>query len=324
MQHCLTAPRETEANVSDIRITGLVTNVQRFSIHDGPGIRTTVFLKGCSLRCFWCHNPEALSPVPEVQWFSDRCIGCDACIRVCPHQAHMRRDGTRCQRQRFYLRDRCQGCGRCTEACYADALVMAGHAWAADEIVNLLLRDREFYERSGGGITLSGGEPALQADFSKAVLEQCRRAGLHTAIETAAHCSWECLEAMLLALDLVILDLKCIDTSAHQAATGVRNHLILENARRLGETCVPLIVRTPVVPSFNDTADAIGAVAEFVRRLPNLIEYELMPFHSLAKVKYASLGLEYKVDHLQPPGAEALDLLAGAARTAGLTHVKIG
>jgi len=300
-------------------LRGLITNVQRFSIHDGPGIRTTVFFKGCPLRCFWCHNPETLRMRPEVQLFPDRCIGCGVCLERCEHGAHVQVNG-----QRQFRRDLCQACGRCVETCYAEALVMAGRWWTPEELVAELLRDQPFYEQSGGGITLSGGEPLLQQPFSLRVLQMCRQAGLHTAIETAAFCRWESLAELLPWLDLVIMDVKLMDDAQHRAVTGVSNRRILENARRLAETDAPLIVRTPVIPTVNDTPHAICAVATFLRDFPNLLYYELMPFHRLAEGKYRSLDLPYRASGLVSPARKTMEALAQRARDCGVPEVKVG
>lgn len=298
---------------------GLVTNVQRFSLHDGPGIRTTVFLKGCPLRCFWCHNPEDLRPEPELQFFPDRCIGCGACLERCPEGAHLLEEG----RHRF-LRERCRACGRCVETCGAEALELAGRWWTAPELVRLLVRDWEFYRQSNGGITLSGGEPLMQAGFCLSVLQLAREEGLHTAMETSAHGPWEPLAALLPWLDLVIVDLKLLDRDRHLETTGVPNDAILANAACLGESGVPLIVRTPVVPGVNDTPEDIIAIAEFIRGWPRLIYYELMPLHRLAEGKYRSLGREYRASGLEAPDREPLEALAAAARSVGVAGVRIG
>ena len=298
---------------------GLITNVQRFSIHDGPGIRTTVFLKGCPLRCFWCHNPETLRLQPEVQLFPERCIGCRACLERCPQGAHVEVDG-----RREFRRELCQACGRCTDTCYAEALVMTGRWWTPEELLAEILRDKEFYDNSGGGITLSGGEPLFQQRFSLRVLQLCKEAGLHTAIETAALCPWEDLAELLPWLDLVMMDIKLVDDEQHRAATGVSNRRILANARRLSETGIPLIVRTPVVPTVNDNPEAIGAVAEFIKGFPNLLYYELMPFHHLAEGKYRSLGEEYRARDLRTPPKETMQALAQHAREVGVADTRVG
>jgi pyruvate formate lyase activating enzyme len=305
--------------MSSDALRGLITNVQRFSIHDGPGIRTTVFFKGCPLHCFWCHNPETLRPQPEIQLFPDRCIGCGVCFERCPQGAHVLTDG-----QRQFRRELCQACGRCAEECYAEAIVLVGKWWTAEELVEELLKDQPFYKQSGGGITLSGGEPLLQQPFSLRVLQLCRHEGLHTAIETAGCCRWEDLEELLPWLDLVIMDIKLMDDASHREATGASNRQILQNVLRLAETDAPLLLRTPVVPTVNDTLEAIGEIAAFVRGLPNLVYYELMPFHRMAEGKYNSLGLSYRARHLEAPPKELLESLAQHARDIGVHKVKIG
>jgi len=308
--------------MDDLR--GLITNVQRFSIHDGPGIRTTVFFKGCPLRCFWCHNPETWRKRPEVQVFLERCIGCGECFQRCPQGAHVMVKGNGHEPRRVFRREVCQGCGLCVDTCYAEALVMAGKWWTPEELLEELLRDKPFYDQSNGGITLSGGEPLMQQAFSLRVLQLCREAGLHTAIETAAYCRWEELKELLPWLDLVMMDIKLIDEGRHRAVTGVSNQCILENARRLAATGVPIIVRTPVVPTVNDDEASICAVARFVQELDHVRYYELMPFHRLAEGKYRSLDIPYEARELEPPSREALDALAEAARSCGPTEVKVG
>lgn len=300
-------------------LRGLVSKVQRFSIHDGPGIRTTVFLKGCPLRCFWCHNPETWRPQPELQVFPERCIGCGACFERCPQQAHAMVAG-----QRQFRRELCRACGRCAETCYAEALVMVGRWYMPEELLEELVRDRAFYETSGGGVTLSGGEPLQQRRFALRLLQLAREAGLHTAIETAALGRWQDLAELLPYLDLWLIDIKHLDDAAHRATTGASNRSILANARRLAATGRPLIVRTPVVPTVNDTVEAIGAIAAFIARFPNLLYYELIPFHGLAEGKYRSLGLEYRARRLRRPPEETMRMLAQAAREQGLRDVRLG
>lgn len=292
---------------------GLITNIQRFSIHDGPGIRTTVFLKGCNLRCFWCHNPEDMNPRPEVQFFAERCIYCSACVEACPQAAHV----VGAEGEHLFLRPRCDGCGLCVETCYAKALVLVGTRVGVAEVMQEILADAAFYG-STGGVTLSGGEPLLQLEFATALLDACRGAGIHTAIETAANLAWERLAAVLPRVDLVMMDIKQMDSARHRAATGVPNERILANAARLGEQPQPLIVRTPIIPGVNDSAADVAAIAQFAATLPNLLYYELLPYHPMAKSKYRSLDLDYRAADLTPPPAAQMAGLAAAAAVCGI------
>ena len=301
--------QETETTT----LTGVVSDIQRFSIHDGPGIRTTVFLKGCNLRCFWCHNPETHLMQPQLQVYLDRCILCGACVLACPHGAHELRDG-----QHIFHRNLCQTSGACVDTCYSQALVMVGKYMTVDDVMAEVLRDKPFYETSGGGITLSGGEPLLQPEFAAAILARCRAEGLHTAIETAAHVPWERLAALLPLLDLVMMDIKLMDSDQHRACTGVGNERILANARRLGQAGPPLIVRTPIIPGVNDTEAEVAAIAAFAAGLTNLLYYELLPFHPMAAGKYESLGMTYRARDLKTPPRARMEALAEVARGAGI------
>ncbi len=306
-------------------ITGLVCNIQRFSIHDGPGIRTTVFLKGCTLRCFWCHNPESIEPSLELQLHPDRCIGCGACIEACPEGAQTLNEAG----EPVFYRERCIACGACVEVCYAGARELSGREMTVEEVVHEVLQDRPFYENSEGGVTLSGGEPVYQPEFSYEILARCREEGIHTALETAGHVPWERLARLLPVTDLLMMDLKHMDPEKHKWAVGASNRLILDNARRLVETGKPIIFRTPVVPTVNDTPEEIGAIAAFVRNLQArrashdgrsdaLISLELLPFHRMAGDKYASLGLTYGARDLAPPTQETMAALAKAASAEGV------
>ncbi len=302
--------------------TGIIFNIQRFSIHDGPGIRTTVFMKGCPLRCFWCHNPEGLKRQPEIQFYPSRCIGCGECARVCPEGAQELVGNGQDSIQRIYHRDRCVVCGECVETCYAEGLQLTGKEMAVDEVVDEVMRDRAFYETSAGGVTLSGGEPMLQFEFSRAILEECKAQGLHTAIETTTFCKWEYLEEIQPVTDLFMVDIKHLDPQKHLAATGVSNERILANIERLVMGEKPIIFRVPVVPTVNDSPDEIEAIARFVHRLSasrgqpgpdRQISLELLPFHRLAGDKYRSLGLEYRASGLEAPGKDKMAALVKAA-----------
>ena len=293
-------------------MSGMVSDIQRFSLHDGPGIRTTVFLKGCNLRCAWCHNPETLHPAAELQLFPDKCIGCGACYRACRAGAHVLEGG-----ERRFLRERCQACGECAATCYAEALLLVGRQMSAEEVLAEVVQDRAFYLDSGGGVTLSGGEPLCQPAFTRALLQRCRDAGLSTALETNLCYAWEVLAPLLPLLDLLMLDIKALDTELHQAWTGSGNARILDNARRLGQGELPLIARTPVIPGVNDTAEEISRIAEFLAPFPHLRYYELLPYHPLGTGKYAGLGQPYRLAGTPRPSDDSLRTLAAAARQWG-------
>jgi pyruvate formate lyase activating enzyme len=297
---------------------GAVLNIQRFSIHDGPGIRTTVFLKGCTLRCFWCHNPESIRIQPDLQFHPERCIGCGRCVDACQNGAHRFLDG-----QHVFLRERCESCGRCAEECFAQALTLAGARMTVEQVMAEVRRDAPFYQTSGGGVTLSGGEPARQPQFAHAVLAACRAEGFHTVVETAAYCAWDDLALLLSETNLVLLDLKHLDTARHRDATGAGNERILDNARRLGALGVPVVARVPVVPGVNDTPDDIAAIATFACSVPGIRELVLLPFHRLGEGKYQSLGLDYRARELQAPAREHMAALASAARACGI-DVRVG
>ena len=305
--------------------SGAVFNIQRFSIHDGPGIRTTVFLKGCSLSCFWCHNPEGRRVLPELEFFPERCIGCGACVDVCPNAAHEFVNDIH-----VFHRDRCETTGACVSSCYPQALQLSGEMMSVERVMEEVLRDEAFYKDSGGGITLSGGEPSLSRDFFFEILQQCKNHGLHTAIETCGECPWESLETLLSVTDLIMMDIKLLDPDKHREATGRTNERIIANARWLALSDKPLVFRTPVVPTVNDSVDDIGQIAAFVQSLRELrwekangrtsagIGYELLAFHRLASDKYRSLGLKNRALTLQQPTRHQMHVLAESTRKYGI------
>lgn len=280
---------------------GWVFDIQRFSIHDGPGIRTTVFLQGCNLRCTWCHNPESQTGGPCVQFFPDKCILCSQCVAACPEGAQLVADG-----QRVYVRDLCRTCGTCVDTCYAGALVIKAKRMSVAEVMAEVAKDRPYYDDSGGGVTFSGGEPALQSEFLAELLAASKMLGLHTAVDTAVHVPWETLAALLPHTDLFLVDVKAFEDETHRAGTGAGNRRILENVCRLAASGVELRIRVPVIPGFNADAAELDKIAGFLAGLDRVPAVELLPFHHLGGGKYESLGREYPSREIQPPSDEAM------------------
>jgi pyruvate formate lyase activating enzyme len=293
---------------------GLVFNIQRFSVSDGPGIRTTVFMKGCNLRCQWCHNPEAVRPVAEVQYFAERCASCGDCVPACPHGAHSL-DGLG---QHQFDRTRCDGCGLCAEACTNEAMMLAGRLMTIEQVVDEVVKDEDYYQTSGGGLTVSGGEPVLQRRFVAQLFEQTKGLQIHNALDTAALCSWSAFSALLPWVDLVLLDLKLMDERRHLEFTGAYNQQILRNARQLAGEDVDLIVRIPVVRGVNDTIDNMTRTADFLRPFPRLLRVDLLPYHALGAGKQASLGHALPGPIFTAPSMEHLDQLAAVFTRAGI------
>ena len=268
--------------------TGRIFEIQRFSIHDGPGIRTTVFLKGCPLRCVWCHNPEGVSPQKQISFVAGNCIGCGYCFRACPRQAH-RMDP---EAGHVLERERCEVCGSCTEECYAKALELVGRDVSVAEVLDEVLRERPFYETSGGGLTLSGGEPTFQLDFSRALLEAARASDLNTCVETCGLADWAKLAAILPLVDLFLFDYKETDPERHREYTGAPIEPILENLRMLHRQGTRVRLRCPIIPGVNDRPDHFAGIAALARELPELEGVELMPYHRLGESKAGRFGID--------------------------------
>jgi len=281
--------------------TGRIFEIQRFSIHDGPGIRTTVFLQGCPLRCVWCHNPEGRASSPLLSFQPDKCVGCGYCFRVCPRSAHQMLDGAH-----VLDRERCAACGSCAAECYARALELVGGEATVEEVLTEVLADRPFYETSGGGMTLSGGEPLIQIDFAAALLRAARRENLHCCVETCGFVPFFRLEGVLPFVDLFLYDLKDMDDGRHVEFTGGSSARIIENLGRLHDRGACIRLRLPLIPGYNDRDDHFAAVADLVHSLPGLAGVELMPYHRLGTSKLPRFGLE-QGDEVTPPAAAAVD-----------------
>ncbi len=300
------------------QLTALIFDIKKFAIHDGPGIRTTVFFKGCPLACWWCHNPEAMLHKRELVFFEGKCISCGECFEVCPEQAHEQLpDGSR-----VYHRDKCLLCGKCADVCYAEALVMEGREVTVDELMVELRKDAPFYENSNGGITLSGGEPTRQHEFALALLKKCKAEGFHTAVDTAGQTPWRILAGILPYVDLVLFDIKHIDETDHKKHTGVPNRLILENLAKIGDSGTDIEIRMPIIPGINDAEEIIGRTAEYLIDIKGITRIELLPYHKLGESKWSRLDREYKLRDLEPPGSEHMGALAEVIRSYGMeVHV---
>jgi pyruvate formate lyase activating enzyme len=279
--------------------TGILFDVMRFSTRDGPGIRTTLFFKGCSLSCWWCHNPESQRSAPELIYRPNLCVGCLDCVEACPHEAISPWEGK-------VATDlaRCQASGDCVPVCPADARQIAGRVMSVAQVMAEVLKDRDFYEQSGGGVTFSGGEPLQQPEFLAALLQACRQEGLHTAVDTSGWAPWSVLEGLHGLVDLYLYDLKLLDDERHLQYTGVSNQRILENLRRLAALGEKIRLRLPLIPGVNDRPEDLQALGEFLATLPGQPEVEVLPYHTSWVEKYRRLGRPYPLEGLIAP-AEA-------------------
>ena len=252
-----------------------IFDIQRNSFVDGPGIRTTVFFKGCNLHCKWCHNPESQSAQKQMMYYKDKCIGCGKCAEVCPNQLK-----------------KCDFCGKCELYCPADARKVCGKEYSVDEVFNEIAKDKMFYENSGGGATFSGGECMLQTDFLCEILKKCKDNGIHTAVDTAGNVPWQYFEKILPYTDLFLYDVKAISDDLHKQGTGVSNRLILENLEKLSGKR-DIIVRIPLIGGFNDSETEVSGIAEFLKKI-KCIKKEPLPYHSMGEHKYDALGIKNK------------------------------
>lgn len=298
--------------------TGLVFNIQKYSVHDGPGIRSTVFLKGCPLCCQWCHNPESISPRPEIIVVSQRCTGCGECRTVCPFGESIAGAGALPVRN-----DQCTLCAACVDACPVGARQMIGREMSVAEVVEAVRKDRIFYDDSGGGATISGGEPLSQPRFAIALAQALRVAGIHVALDTTGFGCTEHLLAAAQFSDLVLYDLKAFDEARHRELTGVSNRGILENLKTLDAAHGNIWIRIPVVPGLNDDSLDLRKIAEFVAGLRAIKLVNLLPFHRSGLHKYERLGWVHSLDGVESPSAEAMERAANIFRELRLP-TKIG
>ena len=284
---------------------GLVFDIRKYSIHDGPGIRTTVFFKGCPLSCWWCHNPESQSSGHEVILHDNRCIRCGACVAACPHQAIAWIDGEP-------ITDRviCERCGTCVGECYSEARQIVGREMTVEQVMAEIAPDTAFYDESHGGVTFSGGEPLLQRDFLLALLQACQARELHTAIDTSGFASWDTVDQIRPFTDLFLYDLKLIDDERHHEFTGVTNQPILRNLQDLSALGHSIVIRIPIVPGLNDDDEAIRQMAEFIAALPNRHPIDLLPYHHIAVDKYLRLGKPYRLFEVRRPDGDRMNDIA--------------
>jgi pyruvate formate lyase activating enzyme len=309
------------ATVRQEQIRGSVARIERLAVHDGPGIRTVVFLKGCPLRCSWCSSPETQQREPELLFDHRRCLRCGACLAVCPAGAiRQANDGENCTD-----RSLCTGCGRCAAACPSGARRVVGATVTAAAIIREIEKDEVFYYRSGGGVTVSGGEPLHQPDFTREILKRCAARGIHTAMETSACAPWDRLAALIDFLDLVFVDVKHMDDALHRQFTGVGNRRILENLRKLAKTKKgpAVIVRVPVIPGVNDTGDNLRQTGALAKSLGRIRRVELLPYHRYGLHTYEALGRECVTGPVAAPSRERMHQLAALVGEQGIA-VQVG
>jgi pyruvate formate lyase activating enzyme len=285
--------------------TGVIFDIQRFSLHDGPGIRTTVFFKGCPLKCLWCHNPESINPDIELAFYTHKCINCGSCILVCPTGALQNDD----LKGKKYDREICQFCWKCSEACASEALKVQGKRYRVEEVLTEVLRDLPFYKQSGGGVTLSGGEPTFQFDFCLALLEACKENNISTALDTSGFVLWERLERLLPFVDIFLYDIKHMDSEEHKRLTGVPNEVILENLLKLDKVGKPIEIRIPIIPGYNDSEENIEAVSNLIKGLKSIKGVKLLPYHKLGLSKPWLFNNKRGILDLEPPKKDEIERL---------------
>jgi pyruvate formate lyase activating enzyme len=295
---------------------GLVFHIIHGSFVDGYGIRTTVFLKGCPLRCLWCCNPEGQEPYPEIKLVASKCNGCGNCLKVCPYDAISLGSGEENNRVKIN-REACTNCGKCVEVCFTGALEFFGKYMSVNEVFDIVKKDEQYYKRSGGGVTIGGGEPTFQPAFTYRLLKKCQENGLHTAIDTCGYALDRTGLRIVKEADLLLYDLKGMNAEEHLRNTGVSNEPIFANLEELAATGKPIIIRMPIIPGYNDSTQNIKNIAGFLAKMKSIKRVDLLPYHKYGTVKYVELGKCYKLD-IQPPSDEHINAIKSILEGYGL------
>jgi pyruvate formate lyase activating enzyme len=300
---CTGVGLRTKPTGAEAGLQGFVFDIMRFSLHDGPGIRTAVFLKGCPLSCWWCHNPESRSTEPDLIYSQDRCACCGSCVAACANHAITWNNGP------VWDRQLCRHCGDCAEACPSGARQLVGRWMSVEQVLEAVKRDLVFFDESGGGVTVSGGEPLMQAEFVEGLLEGCRANGIHTAVETCGVVSRKALLRVSEQTDLFLYDVKLMDSAKHRKYCGAPNETILGNLSALAEVHKAIVVRIPIIPGINDDNENLEQTRRFLSPL-GIFRVDLLPYHEIGVNKYKRLGMEYRLEGLKPPASDDLKKIA--------------
>lgn len=281
---------------------GVVFNIQKYSIHDGPGIRTTVFLKGCPLKCKWCHNPESQCFSKELIFYDHKCIGCGYCLKACNHKAIFKTN-----KGMVFDKNLCISCGACSDICPTNARAMVGKDITKDEVIKEIEKDRVFYDESKGGVTFSGGEPLMQGDFLQSILIDCKNKRLHTTVDTSGFASREVLDKIVPYVDLFLYDIKAVDDEIHKQYVGVSNKIILDNLKYLVSLGKRIFIRIPVIPTVNDGEKEVENFIQFFNAVKGFEQINLLPYHHISSEKYKRLDKVYELEDIKEPTEDKMN-----------------